>query len=89
MDKIEFGLSIKSIDEDGTLNIVTEGDEIVCYTKDGKEYNGRLFIIGYYRENDEAEPETAICVHWNTGERTYSGEYILMKDIAHIRRAEK
>lgn len=88
MDRIEFGLSIKSRDEDGNLSIVTEGDEIVCYTKDGKEYNGRLMIIGYYRENETADPENAICVHWNTGDRTYSGEYILLKEIAHIRRAE-
>ena len=45
-------------------------------------------IIGYYRENEMVDPENAICFHWNTGDKTYSGEFILLKDIAHIRRVE-
>ncbi len=68
---------------DGTQTF-SEGDDVICAVKDGRRYVGRIAVIGRYQENEETEPEIAICIHVPKGKTSYHGEIIKVADITQI-----
>lgn len=60
------------------------GDHIICRTKDGERYIGRIVTICRYRENKETEPEDVIYLNTSQNKMSYSGEIIKVADITYI-----
>lgn len=79
----ESKASLEYIDEKGKQSL-HERDYIICRTKDGKRYIGKIAMIGRYQENEETEPEDVICIHIPKGKTSYHGEIIKVADIAQI-----
>ena len=79
--EIKPTLEYKNVD--GT-HICNEGDDVSCTVRDGRRYIGRISAIGRYQENEETEPENAICIHMPKGKTSYHGEIIKVADIAQI-----
>lgn len=65
-------------------NIIQSWDDILCCTKDGKRYLGKICCIGNYKENKESEPEKVICINMLNGNIDSSIKIIKIADIMHI-----
>ena len=59
------------------------GDNIICEAE-GKRYVGKIASIGYYREEEGAEPKPAIYIDTTKGRKSYSGEVIMLDDITYL-----
>lgn len=51
--------------KDGITDKFHEGDKVICRTAD-KEHTGTITCVGEFKENEEAEPVTVICLTLNT-----------------------
>ncbi len=63
--------------------ICSVGDRVVCEAG-GKRYIGRIASIGYYKEEEGAEPRQAIYIDTTKGRKSYSGEVIMLDDITYL-----
>ena len=77
---VELGANIKFTDEDGT-HTFTEGDNVICCLGDEKRYVGKITCIGNYQENEDSEPEQAICIDTSKSKTSYSSEIVKTADI--------
>ena len=68
--------------EEGTA-IYSVGDNIVCEAG-GKRYIGKIASIGYYRREEDPEPQPAIYIDTSKNETSYSGEVIMVEDITYL-----
>lgn len=59
------------------------GDNVICEAG-GKRYIGKIASIGYYREEEGAEPKPAIYIDTTKGRKSYSGEVIMLDDITYL-----
>lgn len=80
---VELGANIKFTDEDGT-HTFTEGDNVICCLGDEERYVGKITCIGNYQENEDSEPEQAICIDTSKSKTSYSSEIIKTADITYI-----
>lgn len=83
--KVDFGLSIKFADKDGT-QIFHEGDNVVCCVGDKNIFAGKIISIGNHQKNKNVEPERVICIDTSKSETSYSTEMIRVRDITYISR---
>lgn len=85
-DSMGFNLEIKNhleyVDRDG-VTIYSVGDNIVCEAG-GKRYIGKIASIGYYRREEDPEPQPAIYIDTSKNETSYSGEVIMVEDITYL-----
>ena len=66
--------------KDGITDRFHEGDKIICRTAD-KEYTGTITCVGAFRENENTEPVTVICLDTSKSVWSYSSEIIKFDDI--------
>ncbi len=66
--------------KDGITDKFHEGDKVICRTAD-KEYTGKITCVGEFKENEEAEPVTVICLDTSKSVWSYSSEIIKFDDI--------
>lgn len=66
--------------KDGITDKFHEGDKVICRTTD-KEYIGTITCIGEFKETEEIEPVTAICLDTSKSVWSYSSEIIKFNDI--------
>ncbi|MBU5479359.1 hypothetical protein KQI69_09090 [Eubacterium sp. MSJ-13] len=66
--------------KDGITEKFYEGDKVICRTVD-KEYTGKITCVGEFKENEEAEPVTVICLDTSKSVWSYSSEIIKFYDI--------
>lgn len=57
-----------------------EEDKVICRTAD-KEYTGTITCVGEFKENEEAEPVTVICLDTSKSVWSHSSEIIKFDDI--------
>ena len=61
--------------KDGITDKFYEGDKVICRTAD-EEYTGKITCVGEFKENEEAEPVTVICLDTSKSVWSYSSEII-------------
>ena len=66
--------------KDGITDKFHEGDKVICRTAD-KEHTGTITCVGEFKENEEAEPVTVICLDTSKSVWSYSSEIIKFDDI--------
>lgn len=66
--------------KDGITDKFYEGDKVICRTAD-KEYTGTITCVGEFKENEETEPVTVICLDTSKSVWSYSSEIIKFDDI--------
>ena len=66
--------------KDGITDKFYEGDKVICRTAD-EEYTGKITCVGEFKENEEAEPVTVICLDTSKSVWSYSSEIIKFDDI--------
>ena len=66
--------------KDGITDKFHEGDKVICRTVD-EEYKGTITCVGEFKENEEAEPVTVICLDTSKSVWSYSSEIIKVDDI--------
>ena len=66
--------------KDGITDKFYEGDKVICRTVD-KEYTGTITCVGEFKENEETEPVTVICLDTSKSVWSYSSEIIKFDDI--------
>lgn len=66
--------------KDGITDKFHEGDKVICRTAD-KEYTGTITCVEEFKENEEAEPVTVICLDTSKSIWSYSSEIIKFDDI--------
>ncbi len=66
--------------KDGITDKFHEGDKVICRTAD-KEYTGTITCVGEFKENEEAEPVTVICLDTSKSVWSHSSEIIKFDDI--------
>lgn len=81
-----FNLEMKNylecIDEEGfTIHYV--GDNVVCEAG-GKRYIGKIASIGYYRREQDSEPQPAMYIDTSKNDASYSGEVVMVDDITQL-----
>ena len=69
--------------KDGITDKFYEGDKVICRTAD-EEYTGKITCVGEFKENEEAEPVTVICLDTSKSVWSYSSEIIKFDDIEFI-----
>lgn len=79
MDKITAKHYIEYT-KDGITDKFHEGDKVICRTAD-KEYTGTITCVGTFKENEEAEPVTVICLDTSKSVWSHSSEIIKFDDI--------
>jgi hypothetical protein len=79
MDKITAKHYIEYT-KDGITDKFHEGDKVICRTTD-KEYTGTITCVGEFKENEEAEPVTVICLDTSKSVWSHSSEIIKFDDI--------
>mgnify|MGYP000370636581 FL=1 len=79
MDKITVKHYIEYT-KDGITDKFHEGDKVICRTAD-KEYTGTIACVGEFKENEEAEPVTVICLDTSKSVWSHSSEIIKFDDI--------
>lgn len=67
-----------------TTQVFHEGDAVICRTGNGRRYIGKIAMIGKYQEDEESEPQYAICIHTSKNRASYSGEIIKTTDIEYM-----
>lgn len=81
LKNIEIGATLKYTDEDGAVTNFTEGDNVICHTKDEK-YIGILTSIGYYGDTKE------VAIYINTSDKynpmKLTSVIVKVSDIVHI-----
>lgn len=82
MEKIEAKQYVEFTYE-GVTEKFYEGDKVVCRTDD-KEYTGTVKAIGIFRETEDSEPVTVICIDTSKSAWSYSSEIIKVDDVAFI-----
>lgn len=83
-NNIGFSLNIKYKDENGVVNIFSEGDEVICCVGEDKRFVGMISSIGFYQEADDAETELAMYIDTSMSKTSYSGEVVRLADITYI-----
>lgn len=66
--------------KDGITEKFYSGDKVMCRTKD-MEYKGIITCIGEFKESEDAESVTVICLDTSTSAWSYSSEIIKVNDI--------
>lgn len=66
--------------KDGIKDEFHEGDKVICRTA-YKEYTGTITCVGEFKENEEVEPVTVICLDTSESVWSYSSEIIKFNDI--------
>ncbi len=66
--------------KDGITKKFYEGDNVICRTTD-KEYTGTITCVGEFKENEEAELVTVICLDTSKSVWSHSSEIIKFDDI--------
>lgn len=66
--------------KDGITDKFHEGDKVICRTAD-KEYTGTITCVGVFKENEETEPVTVICLDTSKSVWSHSSEIIKFDDI--------
>lgn len=66
--------------KEGITEKFYEGDNVICRTID-KEYTGTITCVGDFKENEDAEPVTVICLDTSKSEWSHSSEIIKFDDI--------
>lgn len=66
--------------KDGITDRFHEGDKVICRTAD-KEYTGTITCVGEFREREDVEPVTVICLDTSKSVWSYSSEIIKFDDI--------
>ena len=66
--------------KDGITDKFHEGDKVICRTAD-KKYTGTITCVGEFKENEDAEPVTVICLDTSKSVWSYSSEIIKFDDI--------
>ena len=79
MDKITAKHYIEYT-KDGITDKFHEGDKVKCRTAD-REYTGTIACVGEFKENEEAEPVTVICLDTSKSIWSHSSEIIKFDDI--------
>lgn len=81
LKNIEIGATLKYTDEDGAVTNFTEGDNVICHTKDEKNI-GILTLIGYYGDTKE------VAININTSDKNnpmkFTSVIVKASDIVHI-----
>lgn len=68
---------------EGVTEKFYEGDKVICRTDD-KEYTGIVKDIGVFRETEDSEPVTVICIDTSKSAWSYSSEIIKVDDVTFI-----
>lgn len=66
--------------KDGITDKFHEGDKVICRNTD-KEYIGTITCVGEFKESEEAEPVTVICLDTSKSVWSHSSEIIKFDDI--------
>lgn len=66
--------------KDGITEKFYEGDNVICRTTD-KEYTGTITCVGEFKENEDAESVTVICLDTSKSVWSHSSEIIKFDDI--------
>lgn len=66
--------------KDGITEKFYEGDNVICQTTD-KEYTGTITCVGEFKENEDAESVTVICLDTSKSVWSHSSEIIKFDDI--------
>lgn len=62
-----------------------EGDKVICRTAD-EEYTGTITCVGEFKENEDADSVTVICLDTSKSIWSYSSEIIKFDDIEFMRK---
>lgn len=79
MDKITAKHYIEYT-KDGITDKFYEGDKVICRTVE-KEHTGTITCVGVFKENEETEPVTVICLDTSKSVWSHSSEIIKFDDI--------
>lgn len=66
--------------KDGITDKFYEGDKVICRTVE-KEHTGTITCVGVFKENEETEPVTVICLDTSKSVWSHSSEIIKFDDI--------
>ena len=66
--------------KDGITEKFYSGDKVMCHTKD-TEYKGTITCIGEFKESEDEESVTVICLDTSKSAWSYSSEIIKVNDI--------
>ena len=79
---LEMKNHLECIDGEGfTIHYV--GDNVVCEAG-GKRYIGKIASIGYYRREQDSEPQPAMYIDTSKNDTSYSGEVVMVDDITYL-----